>query len=1223
MTIIAGRYELIEKIGQGGMGAVFSARDTRTGELVAVKSLRADLANAALVERFVAEGEALRRLNHPNIVKMLDAVHENGQHYLVMELMTGGSLAGLLQREERLSVRRVVEIALDIADALTRAHRLEIIHRDIKPENVLLSPEGLPRLTDFGIARIGASQQTANDGAVLGTLAYIAPEVFGGSPVDARCDIWSFGVMLFQLLSGQQPFRGDTLPHIVNAILTAPLSDLEALAPQTPPALIDLIYRMLVKNPAERIPSVRLVGAELEAILQERPTGTTGRSLKVSRDFQETIRAERPFATTPVGGEKRHKLPARTTPFVGRGAELQQLAQLLADPAARLVTILAPGGMGKSSLALEAARTHADEFVNGVFLVELAPLQAAEDIVSTLVNALGIPALPGDPKTQVLDFLREKSSLLIFDNFEHVLAGSGLLSDILQAAPLVKILATSRERLNLSAERLFPLEGMDIPERSEQDHLLDYGAVQLFVQNARRLQPDFALHEQNAADVVKICSLVGGMPLGIVLAAAWLDALSLPEIVTEMSASLDFLETQMQDIPARQRSIRAVFEYSWALLGDDERRTFMRLTVFRGGMTREAAQAVTGASVRTLQTLVNKSLLQRDVAGGRYAVHELLRQYGEARLGQEVALNESTRDAHATYYADHSSRQEKRLWNREGSQCLLEMEQELENIRAAWAWAAEHGHLALIERSLSALELFFFLKGSFRAAGLLFAQTAAFLEAQYGEKAAPLVTRIRTQQAWMHAPLGDYARSRAIALEVLPHLEAYQLKVEVSIALNTLCYVEMMQGNYPEARRYGERSVQATENDPTSRHHTRALANLAYAVYLQGNYDEAEALNRQVLALLEKAGSPSARAYVSNNLGEILHTVRREEEAAALFEQAHAIFNEINNPYGAAFTLNNLGSIAHTRGDFVTARRYFEEALVIYREMGIRRGAANCLRVLGEVLVNIGAHDDGIRAMQEALHLYQEMGEQRGVADLLAVMGFSLATMGRFGEARPALEESLALRRQAGNVLDIADALLHCGQLALFMNDLETARHYHEEVDALIRGDDFPVQIANRHFYNLSILTMMEGRFSEALDYLKQAIEGVQRVGYRWAERIALDFIGECYLELGERSLAWENLRRSLQISHDIHSYDFGMDAVMNMARWLAGGGRRREAVAYLVFARDYPATWQFTRTRATTALDSLQAEMDEGEFAAAIMEGHRLQLEQVLAALLKPAAEV
>jgi predicted ATPase len=359
-------------------------------------------------------------------------------------------------------------------------------------------------------------------------------------------------------------------------------------------------------------------------------------------------------------------LPAQTTPFVGREAVLAEIAERLQDPGCRLLTLIGPGGSGKTRLALEAAAARLEEYEHGAFFVPLAPLQSAESIVPTVTEALGIRFYDaGPPRRQLLDYLRQKRMLIIMDNFEHLLppagewdeGGAGLMTDILKTAPDVRILTTSRAGLNVQGEHLFPVAGMDLPPlpspedgKGGQPQTVggregEYSAVKLFLTSARRVQPGFELTPANQADVVRICRLVEGMPLGILLAAAWAPMLTPAEIVAQIRSGLDFLETDLRGVPERQRSMRATFDHSWRLLTQREREVFQALSVFRGGFTQEAAQEVTGASLRTLLGLVNKSFLERTPTG-RYQVHELLRQYAQEKLDQEPTASQAVHDRH-------------------------------------------------------------------------------------------------------------------------------------------------------------------------------------------------------------------------------------------------------------------------------------------------------------------------------------------------------------------------------------------------------------------------------------------------------------------------------------------------------------------------------------------------------------------------------------------------
>jgi serine/threonine protein kinase len=316
--VIAGRYRLERLIGQGGIGQVFYGTDLQTDEPVAIKALRPNVIeqNPNLLERFLREGEALKELNHPNIVKMLAAIEENDEHYIVMEYVSGGSLYDLLKQQGKLPIERVLYIALDLCDALTRAHRLKIIHRDIKPANVLLAPDGTPRLTDFGAARLEKLDHLTEEGGIIGTVSYLSPEACKGESIDARIDIWSFGIMLFEMLTGRRPFdRTERLATVI-AIVKEPLPDLVTLWPDAPPKLVSLLYRMLEKDPEQRIGSMRQVGAELEATIEQADSGVR-QALDLIYRMLERDQDQFPEGMRLVGaklGSMRKRLPADQTP---------------------------------------------------------------------------------------------------------------------------------------------------------------------------------------------------------------------------------------------------------------------------------------------------------------------------------------------------------------------------------------------------------------------------------------------------------------------------------------------------------------------------------------------------------------------------------------------------------------------------------------------------------------------------------------------------------------------------------------------------------------------------------------------------------------------------------------------------------------------------------------------------------------------------------------------
>lgn len=271
---IGDRFEIDDTtesvLGAGGMGTVYRGIDTQTNETVAIKELKLEVMHTTpdILERFEREADALRMLNHPHIVKVLASFAEADHHYIVMEYVSGGSLRDIMDKIPQFPIERVLEISLDLADALTRAHRLKIIHRDIKPANVLLANDGTPRLTDFGVARIDEKSRMTETGMVVGTLSYLSPEALDGQQPDERQDIWGFGVMLYEMLTGSRPFDGNTASEVITRILTKDAPEIMELRSDIPLGLSRLIQSMLEKDPTERIDSIRKVGTELENIIR-------------------------------------------------------------------------------------------------------------------------------------------------------------------------------------------------------------------------------------------------------------------------------------------------------------------------------------------------------------------------------------------------------------------------------------------------------------------------------------------------------------------------------------------------------------------------------------------------------------------------------------------------------------------------------------------------------------------------------------------------------------------------------------------------------------------------------------------------------------------------------------------------------------------------------------------------------------------------------------------
>ncbi|MCK4976406.1 MAG: AAA family ATPase, partial [Anaerolineales bacterium] len=357
-------------------------------------------------------------------------------------------------------------------------------------------------------------------------------------------------------------------------------------------------------------------------------------------------------------------LPSQTLPFFGRESELEEIDRLLTDPECRLLTLTGLGGVGKTRLAIKAAgklsKDRGNLFHDGVYFVSLAPLDDASSIVPTIAEALKFSFYEGKigAKQQLIDYLRHKRTLLVLDNFEYLVGddSTSLIMDILFASSWVKFLVTSRSRLNVLGEQLLPVTGLRLPEIGHDQvepldlqRALSYSSLQLFQGTACRVRPEFSITPVDLPSIIGICRAVDGNPLGIELAASWVEMMAPQEILAEIKSSLDFLEADLYDLPERQRSLRVVFDSSWKLLNKDEREAVQTLSVFQGGFTHQAAQEVGGISLKTLLRLFNKSWVGREPTG-RFQFHELLRAYANQVLGESPTEWQLINEKHATHY---------------------------------------------------------------------------------------------------------------------------------------------------------------------------------------------------------------------------------------------------------------------------------------------------------------------------------------------------------------------------------------------------------------------------------------------------------------------------------------------------------------------------------------------------------------------------------------------
>ncbi len=657
--------------------------------------------------------------------------------------------------------------------------------------------------------------------------------------------------------------------------------------------------------------------------------------------------------------QKLTHLPSETTPFVGRGDELTELDRRLRDANCHLITIVGLGGMGKTRLALRAAHRNAQRRLHGAVLVNLASVRTLDSFLSALADGLRFKLMmQGAPRTQLLDFLREKHLLLVLDNVEQ-LAGTinDFLLDLLQSASDLKMVMTSRQRFNLRGEWVLALHGLPFDLAQTKPP-----AQALFWETARRVRGDDLLTDQSAEAVGTICKLVYGMPLAIELAAAWSRLLTCEELAEEIASNLTGLEAETEaNDDERHGSLRAVFDYSWRLFSTQEQGVLMALSAFVTSFTREAAQEVAGASLAMLLGLADKMLLQRQ-AEGRFLLHEMLRQYLVEKLAHSSAA-ELVQAAYLRYFTAYLERRRARLKTGEQQALLDEMTWDIDNIHAAWEGAVRAGDRAALAGLMPALSLFHNLKSNWRIAESLFRSAEATLDPNDVE----IYGAWLSQMAFAFSRLDQPEQTTAHAERCLALLDAENPAHQASIAraLLALGYSNGLRGAHGEALAYLERALVLRQRLGDQWDCAQCLLRIGSThgqrAQIEVNYGEARAAERDVHLAKARAAVEQA-LEISTRLGDQFLTARLRTSLAALAQmrgdvdesiglhQMNLVYYEaVDSPDGRSMTLNGLGNVAYMRQDYGQAQAYYHEAIDLARQVGARAWEANALTNLAIV----------------------------------------------------------------------------------------------------------------------------------------------------------------------------------------------------------------------------------------------------------------------------------
>lgn len=941
-----GPFEILRLLGAGGMGEVYQGHDPRLGRDVAIKVLSGDIASSPdRLQRFEREARAAAALSHPNILAVYDVGTDGVRPYLVCEYLEGQTLRDVLS-DGPLPFRRTIDLARQISSGLTAAHTRGIAHRDLKPENIFLTTDGRVKILDFGIAKWvqdgvpGLDHRTTmggnltEGGVVVGTIGYMAPEQVTGKTVDFRCDQFSFGIVVYEMLSGRRAFQRPSQVEELSAIVRDEPPALGEVHPEAPLPLQWLMGRCLAKNPAERYHSTHDLHRDLETL---------------ATHILQPAAPARPKRDAS-------NLPVPRTSLVGRDADVVKARQIILRDSVRLVTFTGPGGTGKTRLALQVANELRDQFDGGVFFAPLGTITDHSLVPQAVAQAFSVRASSTAPLDAIREHLIQAGTapvLLLLDSFEHLMGAVPFVVELLTIAAPLKIMVTSREPLHLYEEHEVPVLPLPRPSPGPAvslDALARNPAVMLFVERAMTSKPDFALAAENARAIAEICNRLDGLPLAIELAAARVKTLPPAAMLGRLGSRLQTLTGGARDLPARQQTLRGAIAWSHDLLSEPEQRLFRRISVFIGGCTFEAAEAVADTRqdlgvdvIDGIESLVNKSLLQlseQPDGEARLTMMETVREYGLERLvesGEDAAVHK----AHAAYCLVLAEEAANALEGADQPIWLDRLDRDLDNLRAASDWLLRARNASWGLRLASATLRYWEMRE-------LFSEGRERLTAMLALPEAAPRTAARAKAVFAAGVLAagqrDYAAQLPLFNESMQIYRELGDRQGTAIVLNAVAMVHKDQGDLAEARRLLQESCALWLDLGDDLMRARTLSNLATFMKEQGDYDEAQRNLEESLVLFRQLGDEAGGAWSLRHQGDVARDRGDAPLAESLYRQSYDAFREMGDVWSAGSLLIDLGNLALDRGETAKGVEQFRQASEAFLQLGgHKRGLARVL----------------------------------------------------------------------------------------------------------------------------------------------------------------------------------------------------------------------------------------------------------------------------------------